>query len=29
MRTAEKAGGIDGDHVHLVAIPHLRKAGPP
>jgi predicted ATP-binding protein involved in virulence len=22
MRTAEKAGGIDGDHVHLVAIPH-------
>jgi predicted ATP-binding protein involved in virulence len=22
MRTAEKAGGIDGDDVHLVAIPH-------
>lgn len=22
MRTAERAGGIDGDHVHLVAIPH-------
>src|SRR5271165_4967297 len=23
MRIAENASGIDGDHVHLVAIPHL------